>query len=530
MANNDSVSLDTLFDALTQADTFPHSCELITTIETHISAVFLTGQFAYKVKKPVNFGFLNFTELDERRRFCLKELELNQRTAPEIYLDVLALERHDSGYRLVPLQQSHAAIEYVIQMNQFDPNDVLSKYLKREPFSNHLLESLVNNIVKLHQSAEVVAPELPWGTPEIVLKPMTDNFGCLQGFEFPEQTLCSVEQIKQWTLAQAKSLAPIVTQRKQDGFVRACHGDLHIDNIAVIAEQAVLFDGIEFNEQFRCIDVISDLAFLLVDLTYRGHAHKAMEILGLYLHQTQDYAALQLLPYYMVYRAMVRAKIAVLRAQQCDSSSSEFIQKTKEAKAYIELACDLTLPKSAQLILMQGASGSGKSFVANQLLELLPAIVMSSDRTRKQLFQISALTRVSEQDKSELYSAQMNAKTYQALQDNAKLALSFGFHVIVDATFLKREHREHFYRLAKTLNIKASVVSLQPEPSWAERAIKARMHQDDNPSDATIEVMRQQLQYLEPPQKDERAFVIHPDQPSRAWPETEIKDFLTQPI
>lgn len=249
-----------IYTLLLNNDFYPHTCEIITTIETHISTVFLTGNYAYKVKKAVDFGFLNFTDIQQRKKFCEMEVTLNQRTAPEIYLEVMAIDCQADGHcSLVAADKAVNPIEYLVKMKQFDPNDVLSKYLKRNEAEQSLIQSLVDNIVKLHQSAETFADDSPWGTPKIVLQPMLDNFSTLAKFcEFSDDTLQKISELSVWTDHKAEELAPVVLKRKAAGFVRACHGDLHMDNIAVIDEKAVLFDGIEFNDHFRCIDVISD--------------------------------------------------------------------------------------------------------------------------------------------------------------------------------------------------------------------------------------------------------------------------------
>ena len=323
---------------LTTPAPYPHPVSLITTIETHISVVFLTGQYAYKLKKPVDFGFLDFSSRQNRRTFCQMELTLNQRTAPQLYLDVCALTLEDDGQvQIQPLQPSHQGkgivCDYLVKMQQFDPNQVLRQQIHQLSDPPTMAQSLATEIAQLHLHAETCPPALPYGHPDDLIHPMLDNFSSLlQGLSHPEDQY-RLHQLAQWTRAQHQALWQSLLQRKHTGWIRACHGDLHLDNIALLwDQQPVLFDGIEFNEQLRWIDPINDLAFLLVDLSHQQQDAMKNHLLTTYLQKTGDYEAMALLDFYQVYRAMVRAKIAWLRAAQLDATTDQ-AQKAKAAKA-----------------------------------------------------------------------------------------------------------------------------------------------------------------------------------------------------
>lgn len=527
-----------LINLLCLPQSYPHSVEVITTIETHISIVFLTGPYAYKLKKNVNFGFLNFSTLALRKKYCHLELQLNRRYSPQLYLDVVAVyvNQHNQ-IAWCPSKDCPEPVEYLVKMKQFDPNEVLGKKLQTESLSSPQVNALATLIANFHQTAEPIVShsvlaKSHLGTPKTLLHPMLDNFPTLYD-NATTQELPRLKQLEAWTQQQFKILAPLMKSRRDSGYVRACHGDLHIDNMTLIQQQPVLFDGIEFNDAFRWIDVISDLAFLLIDLDFRKQTALASNILSLYLSQTTDYQSLKLLTFYQVYRALVRAKITTLRASQLPCNSLEKMHLMQTAQHYVHLAQHYTQAKPQQhLVLLQGVSGSGKSHFSEQLLTQVDAIILSSDRVRKQLHGISPLHRVTEAEKKQLYSASMNQKVYQTLLEQAKQILLLGFNVIIDATFLRHKHRTPFYDLCKclSLNIAYGVIYLDAPKALASLSIEARQHQKNNPSDANVSVMLNQYPQLEPPIQSENALVLSATQLRHFFPTSLVQDFLNRPI
>ncbi len=531
-----------LIHLLCLPQSYPHSVEVITTIETHISVVFLTGPYAYKLKKPVDFGFLNFSTLKRRKQYCGLELQLNQRYSPQLYLEVVAvyLDQHNQ-IAWQPTPSHPQPIEYLVKMKQFDPNEVLGKKLQTETLTPYQVEALSALIADFHQSAEAIQPntslaQSPLGTPLTLLDPMQDNFPTLYEY-FKEDNIPTLKQLENWTQQQFKKLSNVMLLRRTEGHIKACHGDLHTDNMTLIDQQPVLFDGIEFNESFRWIDTISDLAFLLIDLDFKKQTALSCQILSLYLSQTTDYPALKLLKFYQVYRALVRAKITTLRASQLPNNHLEKVHLMQTAYDYMHLATTYTQPNTQpKLVLLQGVSGSGKSYFANQLLTLMPAITLSSDRLRKQLYGISPLHRVANSEKPSLYNAQMNKKVYQALLTHAQQILSFGFNVIVDATFLQHKHRTPFYEMCQSLNHKQTplifrgVIYINTSPELATLTIQSRAQKNNNPSDANHSVMQAQYQHLEPPTSSENALILEAQQLRQFFPAPLIQDFLNRPI
>ncbi|BCN93399.1 hypothetical protein THMIRHAM_11840 [Thiomicrorhabdus immobilis] len=535
-----------LIDTLLNPETYPHPVEVITTIETHISIVFLTGQYAYKLKKPVDFGFLNFSTIERRKQFCKLELSLNRRTAPQLYLGVDKIVKQANGYTILPIEENsdclfpatndtdRNAIDYLVKMKQFNPNNVLGRLLNDGCLDDQMISALTQQIARFHKSAQAVELSEEYGDPLIQLQPMLDNFPSLQAYFKEDGIEQQLAALQNWTNQQFAIHQNQLKERKQQGFVRACHGDLHLDNITLIDNQPVLFDGIEFNEYFRWIDVISDLAFLLIDLDYRKQYATSYKILSQYLSQTLDYNGLFLLNFYRVYRTMVRAKITALRAEQLPAKSLEQKHIEQTALNYIQQATAYTvIPKTAKCILLQGVSGSGKSHFANQLLEGLDgfnAIILSSDRIRKTIFGIDPQERVAGPEQKRLYSAEMNQKTYQALADYSAICLQLGFNVILDATFLKYSHRQAIYQVAESLSAESYLFSLKTTSETAEQSIQLRQQLNNNPSDASAEVMYNQLKHIELPLRHENALQLKVKDMRRVFPKDSIQEFLKLPI
>lgn len=531
-----------LIDALLTPDTYPHPVEVITTIETHISIVFLTGQFAYKLKKPVDFGFLDFSTLHKRKQYCFLEVELNQRTAPDLYIGVNQISLKNHKLQICDAEQDttistktdNDVIDYLVKMRQFDPNMVLGRLLKQGVLNAKMIEDLTNQIVEFHCNAKSVNQTEPYGNPKIQLQPMLDNFPTLQKHFTDSQTQTDLTGLLDWTHHKYNQLKEQLSQRKADGFVKACHGDLHLDNITLIDDHPVLFDGIEFNEAFRWIDTISDLAFLLIDLEFKQQKTASYTILSLYLSKTLDYNGLNLLNFYQIYRTLVRAKITTLRAQQLPSKSIQQNQVELTAKNYIQQALNYSqTPNQPKCILINGVSGSGKSHFAYQLQQELNdfnAIVINSDRIRKTLFGLAAHDRPNELQKQSLYSTEMNKKTYQAMAENTAICLKNGFNVILDATFLKQEHRQRFYDLALDNNAQSYLFSITTELQTSINAIHSRQQLNDNPSDADIAVMQKQRENYQPIHASENALILKNEDLRKVFPLQTIQKFLNLPI
>ncbi len=472
-------------------------------IETHISTVLLVGDYAYKIKKPLNLGFLDFSTLERRHHFCLEEVRLNGRLAPDIYIDVIPI----AGTLEAPQPFGKgAAIAYAVRMRRFDQAGLLSEH--PQLLTVEQVERLAEQLVLFHGAIEVADPGTAFGNPDIVALPMRENFVQLRSLLEDQTLLESVQQIEQWTEEQVVRLAPHLQERKAAGFIRECHGDLHLGNIALENGKPLIFDGIEFNPNLRWIDVISELAFLLMDLDEKGLQSSAQRLLNRYLELSGDYAALPLLRFYQVYRATVRAKVTAIRLTQEGLEPVVHRQLQEDLINYLELATDYTRTKETGLMITHGLSGSGKSTHTQDCLEALPAIRVRSDIERRRLAGLAPSQSSGSDTGSGIYQAEFSIKTYQRLQELSALIVRAGWVAIVDATFLRRTDRESFRLLADEMNVPFVILVFEVPEEVLRKRVLRRQEQGQDPSEATLEVLEKQLKTVQPLSIEERQFAL----------------------
>ena len=303
-------------------------------IETHISYVLLTGQFAYKIKKAVELGFLDFRTLAARRFYCDEELRLNRRFAPELYLDVVAI----TGSVEAPVfGGTGPAIEYAVKMREFAQDGLASQVLGRGELSAPHIDTLAAKVAAFHHAACVANVSGPFGVPASVLRTALQNFAQIRSLLNTQAEVSELAALAAWTEREHAACIAAMARRRGEGFVRECHGDLHLGNIAFVEGELTIFDGIEFNEEMRWIDVMSEIAFTAMDLRDRGRPDLAHRFLNAYLEITGDYDGLSVLRFYIVYRAMVRAKISRLRADQLGASDAQ-AAALAEYRGYLNMA------------------------------------------------------------------------------------------------------------------------------------------------------------------------------------------------
>lgn len=479
-------------------------------IDTHISTVVLAGHRAYKIKKPLDLGFLDFVTLDNRHKACEEELRLNRRLAPDVYLAVCAITGSIENPRIagrdcVSAGPSHAhpdddappghhppghhpapVIDWAVVMRRFDPDAILSDP-GVEP-DTRLIDELAARVGAFHAAAAVCDPQAAFGSPDVVAEPMKQNFIQIRVPDGADAALLA--RLKHWTLRALDELTPILAQRKANGFVRECHGDLHLGNIALIDGQPVVFDAIEFNAGLRWIDTISDAAFLTMDLHHRGLSELAYRFLDGYLQHSGDYAGTRVIQLYQVYRAMVRAKIAAIRAGQ-DLPRSEKADVAAELSSYLRTAAELSEPRHGAVVITHGVSGSGKSTVAAQLPGVLPAIRIRSDIERKRLLNIDPTEDATGHG---AYTASLTGDTYSRLAESAAAVARSGYIALVDATFLKAEYRDRFAALAQAAGVAFAIIDCDAPPDLLRARIRERRKASDNVSDADLQVLERQLQ------------------------------------
>lgn len=485
----------TLIAALQNPALFDHPVDQFQVIETHISWVLLTGPYVYKIKKPMNFGFLDFTTLAARGHFCEQELKLNQRLTDNLYLEVLPV----TGTAEAPqLGGAGEPIEYALKMRQFSQDGLLSTLQAKGELTTAHIDDMARQIAEFHLNAPRVMAENVLGSPDSVMAPVTQNFEQILPFLTEKADLVQLQALEAWANTSFERLKPLLAQRKQDGFIRECHGDIHLGNITLIDGKVVIFDCIEFNEPFRMTDVYADIGFLAMDLEDRGLKSLSRRLISQYLEHTGDYAGLELLNFYKAYRALVRAKVALFSL----SPDADHVQRAttlRQYRNYANLAESYSAIPSNFLAITHGVSAVGKSHVAMRLVEALGAVRLRSDVERKRLFGAN----------QDLYSADSSTKTYQRLNELAATVLRAGFPVVVDATYLKHEQRKATWEVAEAIGAPFLILDCAAPKAVIEGWLAQRQTKNEDPSDATMAVIEAQLANREPLTDDEARFSRH---------------------
>jgi aminoglycoside phosphotransferase family enzyme/predicted kinase len=480
--------------SLLDTQAFPHPVRDFRLIETHISWVVLTGDWAYKIKKPLDLGFLDYSTLDLRRRACADELRLNARFAPQLYHAVVPITGTPQRPRI---GGSGTVFEYAVQMRQFDQAQQLDRQLEAGSLPLKDMDALGDVIAALHQNAPPAGAELPYGWPAQVQAPVRDNFTALRAGADDDAALhAQLDTLAQWSEAQFRELTPLLQARREQGWVREVHGDLHLANLARLDDTLVPFDCIEFSAALRWNDVISDLAFLTMDLKFRGRVDLAYRVLNRYLEGTGDYAGLHLLRYYEVYRALVRAKVASLRSAQ--HSGPQRLADRAQCAAYVHLAMALAQTHAGGWVLMHGLSGCGKSWLSTRLLSALPAVRVRSDVERKRLHGLAVTARTGAAVDGGIYDSASSARTYAHLLQLAQQIVDAGENAIVDAAFLRAADRARFFEYAAARQLPCVLLTRPATPELLRARVAVRAARGDDASEAGLDVLERQLQRAEP--------------------------------
>ncbi len=497
-----------LLTAFQDPNFFPHPVKDIKILETHISWVILTGLYAYKLKKPVNLGFADFSSLEKRHFYCLEELRLNQRLAPALYLEVLPIT--GSPERPV-LNGAGPSIEYTLKMREFPQTTLLSFCLDRGEVRNKHIDLLVEDIPEFHSSSRISDDEMRFGNPDMVGRPICECLDHLVENAFEESQKDQIHELDSWMDHAFSSSKNMFTLHKREGFIRECHGDLHMGNMALLHDRITVFDCIEFNEAFRWIDVLSEIAFFVMDLKTHGQTSYSYRFLNHYLERTGDYKGLRLFRFYEVYRALVRAKVTAIRMKQILLSQDDKLLLQREFRRYLNWATRLIQPSSPALIIMHGLSGSGKTTLSQHLLEQLGIIRLRSDVERKRLFGLKPEEHSSQDQIAEIYGADATQATYARLKEFAKSLLDAEFPVIVDATFLHRQDRKSFFQLAQSRNIPFVILHTEASEQDSRQRILDREREGRDASNANLSVWKTQDRNQEPLDSEERPFVLKID-------------------
>ena len=493
--------------AITRPEAYPHPVEKIEVIETHISWVILTGPYAYKIKKPVRLDFVDFSTFAARLHFCREELRLNRRLARSLYLDVVEIRAVGDGLRMGG--ESGEIVEHALRMRQFAQDSLASRMLARNALTDDLVAALARRIAGFHSSLKADTAK-PFGTPEAVLHNAVQNFEELAAFLGDEDDRARLQTVRAWTEREFIQHRDDMEARRLAGAVRECHGDLHLNNIVLLDGELVPFDCLEFNEALRWNDVMSETAFLVMDLLDRGAPGLAWVFLNAYLEATGGYSGLKVLRFYLVYRAMVRAKVHLIRARQA-RDAPEQARLSAAYRGYVALAERCTRLGSPAILLMRGLAGSGKSTVALDVAKALGGIRIRSDVERKRLQGLGPLERTASAVGGGPYGADATRLTYQHLEYIAGAVAAAGFTAIADATFLRRWQRKQFHEVAKAIDVPVAVLDVRTPESVLRQRIEARAAHAKDPSEANLDVLEFQKATEQPVAAAEHLPVITVD-------------------
>ena len=494
-----------LITALQNPACYPHAVITpIHIIETQVSWLLLTGEFAYKLKKELDFGFLDFSTLNKRQFYCEEELRLNQRLAPDIYqcvvvitgdIDQPQVSNADHRQLIDECPENPASVlEYAVRMQQFDPQCGLDDLLKQNKFASVWIDQLAEHIAQFHLLLPTVTYNSPWGEADNIWQLVSDNYLHTLDFCSDPTDQQQLQSLYQQTTADYAALTEIFKDRRKQGFIRECHGDLHLGNVTFHENKLRLFDCIEFNLQFRWIDTCSDLAFLLMDLEANNKHAWANRTLNRYLEITGDYQSLHLLNFYKSFRSMVRAKVATLGNQ---ANHDIFLK-------YLHLSQSYQCKYTHKLLIMHGLSGSGKSYLSHKIIEKIPAIRIRSETERQRIHK----ELLKKGKKIELHSPEINARLSQHLLKLTEQILNIGYTVIVDGTFLKQHFRQNYINIAQRLNLQMQIISCHCDRKLLSARLVKGINTRAVDSNFFVERLAHQQSYQQPLSEQELSMQV----------------------
>jgi uncharacterized protein len=476
-------TLSALIEQMLVPEFYPHPVTMpIQLIQTHASVVFLTGEFGYKLKKPVNFGFLDYSTVEQRQHFCHEEIRLNQRGAGELYLAVLPITRQDHQYQL---NGDGEVVDYAVKMIQFPQASLLSNMFEAGTITSDDIVAVGQVVAKFHADAHQSEYISSFGQIEQIRQSIDDNYRQTEKYIGRAQTQEQYTETKAYTDRFLTEYSDLFLDRITGGFIRECHGDLHLRNICRWHEQILLFDCIEFNESFRFVDTMYDVAFAVMDLEARGRKDLANQFLNTYTEQTGDWAGLQVLPMYLSRQAYVRAKVTSFLLDDPGIAGADKAAAAQTAADYYRQAWTYTRTQSGRLIMLSGRSGAGKSTLGKSIAQEIGGIQLRSDAVRKHLGGIPLLSKGGDS----LYTPEMTARTYQqVLELGAKLATQ-GWTVILDAKYDRQLWRGAVIDLAQAQEIPLQIIHC----TAPDHVLRDRLqHRTGDIADATVDLFTSQ--------------------------------------
>jgi uncharacterized protein len=487
--------------ALETPGAYPHPVEKVQLIETHISWVLLAGEFAYKIKRPVCYPFVDLRDPARRKHFCEEELRLNRRFAPELYLEVCEIVEVGGEARI----GAHGPVlEHAVRMARFRRADELDRLLDARRIEPAELETFARELALIHARLPAAAETAPWGTPaslrSLLLRNLDECADAARGLRTEAEILALRSPLEE----RLRTAEPWMAARRAAGRIRECHGDLHCRNLVRIGSRLTAFDCMEFEPAFRWIDVADELAMLSSDLAARDRPLHAHAFLSGYLAQSGDHPACRVLKLYEAHRALVRAKVAALSASSAATPIERAASRDEHVRLIAQAAAALESSRGrSPLVLMCGLSGSGKTWFARLLAERLRAVHLRSDVERKRGAGLGELAPSGSRVADGLYASEATALLYEHLARAAEDVIVGGYAAIVDATFLRRAQRAQFLALARRLGAPLRLVCCEAPLAVLRARIAERHRSRHDPSEADEAVLEWQRTHREPVQPEE---------------------------
>ena len=479
------MTLPERIEALSDPRTYPDPVGRVEVRQTHISVVFLAGGFAYKVKKPVSLGFLDFRTLGQRQHYCSREVTLNRRLAPDVYLGVVPVTRSADG---LAVEGDGEVVEWAVKMRRLPHDATLLARLRHGEVSAHTVEAIAARIAAFHAAAEGGESVAAFGRFEVVAGNARENFAQAEPWAGLTVSRAVFDRLRTLTHAELERLRPLIERRAAAGVPRDTHGDLHLDHVYLFPDRpppgdVVIIDCVEFNDRFRYADPVADMAFLAMDLGFHGRRDLAEAFAAAYFRAAGDVEGEQLLPFYAAYRAAVRAKVEGMQLDEREVPEEARASALGRAKAHWLYALG-ELEASARrpcLVLVGGLPGAGKSTLAAGLADWAGFHVVRSDAVRKELAGLPADAPAPAADRGGIYTPEMTERTYAECLRRAEQAVFDGRRVIVDASFGADRHRRQFLAAAARLAVPGVFLHCQAPPDVAKGRLAGRRH---DPSDA----------------------------------------------
>jgi aminoglycoside phosphotransferase family enzyme/predicted kinase len=495
-----------ILKSLLKPDAYPEPVTGVELIQTHVSYIFLTDVHAYKIKKPVDFGFLNFSTIDRRRFYCNEEVRLNRRLCPDIYEGVVELRETAAG---AAFHGTGTIIDYAVKMKRLPADRMLDKLVASGDITVETMRKISRIIAEFHRSALTSETIAVHGRLERIMYNWQENFDQTVAFEDTTLSAHERELVRCWITAFAAEHAHVFQQRVDDGFIRECDGDIHLENICLDNDIIRIFDCIEFNDRFRFCDTAADISFLLMDLDFHGRHDLSNDVIDEYVSVSGDDGAMALIDFYKIYRSFVRGKVESFRLNDSGISLDEQTLARNKAIRYFRLVRGYIERRNLKptLFITCGLMGTGKSTLAAQLAFELGVASFNSDVIRKQLAGITLEKQTRDSFNTGLYDQQTHAATYAELLRKADDQLQTGSSVIIDACFTHRDQRAAFTALADRHAVRTVILHVVCSDTEIKRRLLDREATGASVSDGRLDLLADQTAGFEPPDESEGAVV-----------------------